>query len=188
MVAAEQSFTKVWKLKNAGSCAWSTGYALVFVSGAQMGGPAEVSLPLSVKPGETVDLSVNLTAPKNSGEYTGLWQLRAADGTTFSTGAKNEPFWVKISVGSTTMSGTSFVDAFCTAIWKNGTGASLKYPGAKTELKTGSVYRVDKPVLAGGTTDDEPALVTMPADGSDGKIIGRFPAFKVSRAIISSPC
>ncbi len=105
--------------------------------------------------------------------------MRATDETTFSAGAKNSPFWVKINVGSTTMSGTSFVDAFCTAIWKNGAGNNLSCPGAKTEFKTGAVYRLDNPVLAGGTTDNEPALVTVPADGSDGKIIGRYPAFKV---------
>jgi len=179
VLSAEQSFTKVWRLKNSGTCAWSPSYTLVFVSGAQMGGPNEVALPASVKPGETVDLTVNLIAPKDSGEYTGLWQLRAADSQTFSTSPKNDPFWVKIIVGTTTMSGTSFVDAFCTAIWKNGTGASLGCPAARANFTTGSLNRVDAPVLAGGTTDNEPVLVTIPADGSDGKIIGRYPAYKV---------
>jgi len=179
VLSAEQSFTKVWRLKNSGTCAWNPSYTLVFVSGAQMGAPNEVALPASIKPGETVDLTVNLIAPKDSGEYTGLWQLRAPDSQTFSTSPKNEPFWVKIIVGTTTMSGTSFVDAFCTAVWKNGTGASLGCPASRSNFTTGSLMRVDAPVLAGGTTDNEPALVTIPADGSDGKIIGRYPAFKV---------
>src|SRR5687768_16536485 len=56
------SFTKTWRLKNTGTCTWTTAYKLVFVSGAQMGGPGEVNLPAAVAPNTTVDLSVNLTA------------------------------------------------------------------------------------------------------------------------------
>jgi hypothetical protein len=33
-------FTKIWRLKNIGSCTWTSGYQLVFDSGDSMGGPA----------------------------------------------------------------------------------------------------------------------------------------------------
>src|SRR3990170_378646 len=38
-------FTKTWRLKNIGSCTWTTAYALVFSSGEQMAGPLTVNLP-----------------------------------------------------------------------------------------------------------------------------------------------
>jgi hypothetical protein len=179
VVSPEQAFTKIWRLKNSGSCPWTTSYSLVFASGAQMGGPAERNLLAGVKPDETVDIAVNLTAPKDAGDYRGYWQLRSADGILFSTGGKNEPFWVKVRVGSATMASTSFVDNFCAAVWKNNAGTSLACPGSKTEFKTGSVYRYDNPILAGDVHENEPALVMIPSDGSDGKITGRFPAIKV---------
>ena len=37
--AANQTFTKTWRLKNIGFCTWTTSYALVFDSGNSMGGP-----------------------------------------------------------------------------------------------------------------------------------------------------
>jgi hypothetical protein len=179
VVSPEQSFTKIWRLKNTGSCPWNTGYALVFASGNQMGGPAEVLLTAGVKPGESIDLSVNLIAPKDLGDYTGYWQLRSTESELFGTGGKNQPFWVKIRIGSATMSGTSFIDSFCTAVWKNAAGTSLSCPGSKSEFKNGSVYRADNPVLAGDTHENEPALVMIPSDGSGGKLTGRFPALKI---------
>ena len=36
------TFTKTWRLENTGSCAWTTGTALVFTSGDLMGAPTEV--------------------------------------------------------------------------------------------------------------------------------------------------
>ncbi len=37
-------FTKVWRLRNAGSCTWDTDYSLVFVSGDRMSAPQVISL------------------------------------------------------------------------------------------------------------------------------------------------
>ena len=45
------AFTKTWRLKNIGSCTWSTAYAIVFYSGTKMGAPSVVNLPTSVAPG-----------------------------------------------------------------------------------------------------------------------------------------
>ncbi len=178
VVAPEQSFLKTWRLKNDGTCAWSTGYALAFASGSKLGGPDAVSIPVGVKPGETVDLSVSLLAPKDTGDYVGYWQLRATDGLIFGTGGKNSPFWVKIKVGSTTMSGTRLVDNICTAIWKSNSG-SLPCPAPRADFTAGAVMRVDNPKLEGAYQDNEPALVMIPNDGASGKITGTFPAFGI---------
>jgi len=68
------AFTKTWRFKNAGTCTWNTSYKILFKSGDQMGGPASKNFPNNVAPGETVDLSVNLTAPATGGTYKGTWR------------------------------------------------------------------------------------------------------------------
>ncbi len=40
VIDAGDTFTKTWRLKNIGGCSWTPSYALVFVSGASMNGPA----------------------------------------------------------------------------------------------------------------------------------------------------
>lgn len=178
VVAPGQPLTKVWRLRNDGSCTWGSGYSLVFASGNKMGGPDVVELNATVKPRETVDFSVNLVAPPTNGDYTGYWQMRNPDGNTFGTGAKNEPFWVKLKVAPTSMSGTNFVENLCAAAWKNNAG-SIACPTSKQDFTNGSVYWVNNPKLEGGSTDDEPALVMIPSDGTNGMVSGRFPAMNI---------
>ncbi len=96
-----QQFTKTWRLKNKGTCTWSTSYKMVFISGNAMNGPATMALPSSVAPGQTIDLSVSLTAPSTANNYQGSWMLQNASGVNFGLGANaDQPFWVKITVGS----------------------------------------------------------------------------------------
>jgi len=98
-LAPDESFVKTWRLKNRGTCTWSPDYMLVFTSGAQMGGTTAVRLPSYVSPGQTVDVSVMLTAPGSKGEYIGYWMLRNPSGTLFGYGDKaNQAFYVDIKV------------------------------------------------------------------------------------------
>lgn len=63
-------FTKTWRLQNAGSCTWTSGYSLVFDHGDQMSAPASQQLtPGTVAPGGTIDVSVNLISPAAAGTY-----------------------------------------------------------------------------------------------------------------------
>jgi len=97
--AAGEGFAKTWRLKNVGTCAWTADTKLVFASGDQMNGPSVVALPGYVAPGQTVDVTVSLTAPHATGQHTGYWMLRSADGIVFGTGAKAQtPFFVDIRV------------------------------------------------------------------------------------------
>lgn len=93
------AFTKTWRLKNIGTCTWTTSYGLVFSSGAQMGGPSLLNLSTSVPPGQTVDLSVNLAAPSTVGHYIGYWKLSNASGVVFGLGLNaDKAWWVEINV------------------------------------------------------------------------------------------
>jgi hypothetical protein len=94
------TFTKTWRLQNVGSCPWTSGYKIVFDHGDAMGGPKDVQLTTgSVAPGQTIDVSVNLTAPASPGTYQGFWKLRNPAGVLFGWGDKaDSAFWVKIDV------------------------------------------------------------------------------------------
>ena len=98
-LVAGETFTKIWRLKNRGTCTWTTDYMLVFSSGTQMGGTTAVRLPGAVLPGQTVDIAITLTAPDKSGHYFSYWMLRNPSGTLFGTGdAANKAFYVDINV------------------------------------------------------------------------------------------
>ena len=45
------TFTKTWRLKNVGTCAWTTSYQLVFFSGEQMGAASSAAFPKNVAVG-----------------------------------------------------------------------------------------------------------------------------------------
>jgi hypothetical protein len=94
-IGAGQAFTKTWRFKNAGTCSWTPSYSIVFSSGSQMGGPDTQALAANVNPGQTVDISVNMTAPTTPGDYTGYWKLRNAAGVLFAH------FYVQIKVQAT---------------------------------------------------------------------------------------
>ena len=94
-----ETFTKTWRLLNSGESTWTTAYALVFDRGDPMGNMVEVPLAHDVPPGQTIDISVELTAPRHRGDYTGWWKLRSADGIRFGTGrSADQPFYVMIKV------------------------------------------------------------------------------------------
>jgi hypothetical protein len=92
-------FIKTWRLQNTGTCTWTDQYALVYVSGDQMGGTSPLPLTGSTAPGSTLDVSVSLKSPGSVGTYQGNWELRNPSGGQFGTGSKaSEPFYVLIKV------------------------------------------------------------------------------------------
>ncbi|MDD2922612.1 MAG: NBR1-Ig-like domain-containing protein [Anaerolineales bacterium] len=68
-----QVFSKKWRIKNVGSCAWN-GFSFVFDSGDAMGGAASSAIA-ALNPGQEVDLSIDLTAPSTPGTYRGYWRI-----------------------------------------------------------------------------------------------------------------
>jgi hypothetical protein len=202
LMAPGANFKKTWRLKNVGTCTWTTGYFLVFSSGEKMGGPTSAAFPTSVAPGQTVDLSVNLTAPSAAGTYRGNWMLMNSSNATFGIGTKaTNPFWVEIKVsGPTATPGTpsptptgptstaptptqsagtayDFAANMCMAKWVSGAGV-LPCPGTDGDAK-GFVIKLDKPQLETGAFDTRPGLLTNPQNTTNGYIQGIYPAFRV---------
>ncbi|MDX1435668.1 MAG: NBR1-Ig-like domain-containing protein [Anaerolineales bacterium] len=171
-------FTKVWRLKNMGTCTWTTDYDLVFAGGDQMGGLAAIPLSGSVRPGETVDLSVNLTAPDKAGKFRGYWQLRNARGVLFGTGDDaNSRFWADILVEDLPYRAFyNFADAICDARWQGGAG-SLPCSGTQDD-PAGFVIRLENPALE-NRRENEPALWVRPNVDGASWIEGIYPVFEV---------
>jgi hypothetical protein len=92
------SFTKVWRLKNSGSCTWTSSYALIFGHGDAMNGSAKVNLTSTVNPGSSVDVSIQLKAPAAAGTYQGFYFLEGPNGVFGIGNQNNLPIWVKIKV------------------------------------------------------------------------------------------
>ncbi|MGD8455128.1 MAG: NBR1-Ig-like domain-containing protein [Anaerolineales bacterium] len=84
------NFSKTWRVQNSGESTWTTEYRLVFDHGDQMGSPEFVSMPKEVKPGETVDITVEFTAPDTPGEYKSSWMLQNNGGNKFGVGTKGD--------------------------------------------------------------------------------------------------
>ncbi|MEP7290811.1 MAG: NBR1-Ig-like domain-containing protein [Chloroflexota bacterium] len=81
-INAGTSFRKTWRIRNVGTTTWRPGYQLAFFSGSQMNGPASVPLP-PAKPGEAVDVSVDLIAPDALGIQRSTWKPRNAENKFF---------------------------------------------------------------------------------------------------------
>lgn len=92
-------FKKTWTLENNGTCIWTTGYSLVFVSGTFMGSGAQSSLlNKAVKPGDQITLEVDLQAPSLQGTYTANYMLADEGGVKFGVGSSGMiPFFVRIA-------------------------------------------------------------------------------------------
>jgi hypothetical protein len=92
-VTAGQSFTKTWKVKNAGSCAWDAGFKFAFTGGDAMGGTT-YTVPSSVTAGAVTDISVAMTAPNKTGTIRGNWRMSTANGQFFG-----DEVYVQVVIG-----------------------------------------------------------------------------------------
>ncbi|MGB4594956.1 MAG: NBR1-Ig-like domain-containing protein [Anaerolineaceae bacterium] len=94
-----QTFTKIWRLINTGTCTWTRLYKLVFYSGNDMGSHQENLFGGEVQPGQMVDISIQLTAPLEPGIYQSNWMLMDGSGNLFGMGWNADaPFWANIYV------------------------------------------------------------------------------------------
>ena len=104
-----QKFTKTWRVRNNGTCAWEAGFKLNFIGGDAMGG-AILTLDKAISPGSETELSVPMTAPNTSGTHRSNWRMATAAGANFG-----DEVYVIIVVSGTaatttpTATGTSIV-------------------------------------------------------------------------------
>ena len=168
-------FTKVWLLRNTGSCTWSPDYRLEFANqgSAMSAAPVQAVITSPVAPGEELRAAVQFIAPLESGVVESHWRLRAPSGETFGPALDGGgTIYVRIKVGSR----YSFVDDLCSAQWRSA-GQTANCPAASEQNKP--VLRSNNPKFENDGQDDEPALLmTSPAQNGE-ETRGTFPAFLV---------
>lgn len=84
--APGEKFVKTWRIRNIGSATWTKDYSFVFINGEGMGGQP-LKLPSDIPSGTTVDISIEMTAPTDPGEYNGYWMFQDKEKNLFGIGS-----------------------------------------------------------------------------------------------------
>jgi len=81
-----QEFTKVWQVKNSGTCTWDSGYTLVYIGGNIISDSQPFNVYIdTVFAEEITNVGVELVAPAAPGTYEGHWRLRSDLGYFFGS-------------------------------------------------------------------------------------------------------
>ena len=98
--AAGEDFTKTWEIRNSGTCTWNENYLVIFYSGTQLAKDAQYKLTTEdIEPGKSVQISIPMTAPTTTGEFTSYWILRNDLGQNFFVDGSS--IYAQIKVGTT---------------------------------------------------------------------------------------
>jgi hypothetical protein len=137
------------------------------------------SIPKTVAPGQTVDLSIRMRAPIEPGVYRSDFQLQNAAGVQFGLSRnKEDTFWVEIIVQESVTT-FDFVEQSCAAQWLSGAG-TLPCPGQDGDSR-GFILRVNNPRFENGEIGNSPGLLTSPQAVQDGYIMGIYPTYRVQK-------
>jgi hypothetical protein len=85
-VVAGTPFTKTWRIKNTGPCAWTKDYRLAFGwggTGTNWSTTVPVNLTGEVASGDSVEISVVLKAPTTPGDYAAAFRMQNDKGFYF---------------------------------------------------------------------------------------------------------
>jgi hypothetical protein len=171
-------FQKIWRMRNIGSCTWTPGYALVFVDGYNMRGGTTTPLNITVAPGQTVDISIDLVSPNKSGSYESYYKLRDANGMLFGIGnSASGPFWLKIKVVAPSTVVYEMVPDSSRAAWQNST-TNIVF-GDTSNPAIGLAYLSSNPQIETGTTENESGIIMKP--DTAGLVKGTFPTYTVQQ-------
>ena len=156
-------FVKTWRVKNTGTCTWDSRYSFVFTDGTLFSGYERITLPFVVAPGQTTDLSLEMTSPIYPGAYESDWKFQSPDGSRFGVGKKDSPLWVKIVVGQ--QGGTS-ISGF---VYQNRNG-NAKYDFEDQLMASREVW------LQQGSCELGGSRIASGVSGNDGRytITGNF--------------
>lgn len=162
VVTPGSAFVKTWRIKNIGTCAWTPSYAIVFSSGNAMNGPSTQALAGNVNPGQTLDVSVSLTAPATPGDYRGDWKIRDASGVLF--GAFYVQIKSQVAAAATNTSAPAFAVTNVSFSVPAVSCGSFSYSYTITVNGAGTV--TSHRVFSDGGTDTLPRTLTFSGAGS----------------------
>jgi hypothetical protein len=204
IITATEKFTKTWRFENLGTCSWTTKYKLVFVGGDKINAPDSITMPKNVAPGESVELSIDLTAPTLEGRYKGVWILEDENGNRFGLGAASKgEIWVQINVvvaptstptqtlepQPTETSVPTAIALFktaavndlaaqtCSATWSTNNG-TLACPGSASEAQNQTASVTSSVVIEDGTAPGYPSIAVIPGT-ANGFVTAIYPEYLV---------
>jgi hypothetical protein len=110
VVTPSDHLHKVWEVKNSGTTTWTTDYKLIWIditnfdynNIANVVPTTEIKISKEVKPGETINIAVDLIAPSKNGTYKIFFRMLNPSGQFFG-----DPGWVLITVGNPTAAPTA---------------------------------------------------------------------------------
>lgn len=188
VIPAGQAFVKTWRVRNDGTCSWGTNlalHALAFTNGDQLGAPDEVPLGGEIKPGASVDISVNMKAPAASGTYLSSWLFRL-DGDPsgrhwVGIGPKgDQPLYALIKVGANSPSLTRLRFA-------SGATAIAVQGQVNAGEQKGYVLAAMKDQVILATLSSASGTVTVKITASDGASLEGSPAGGTTSAMAKLP-
>jgi uncharacterized protein YkwD len=104
-LGAGTPFTKTWRVSNTGTCIWGPDYTLTHYSDELMNAPASVPLAVTY-PGQTADISVNLTAPNSTGSHRANFVIKNPAGLIMKVN-EDSRLWLIINVTTDTTNATA---------------------------------------------------------------------------------
>ncbi len=113
-VVGGTTFTKTWRIMNTGTCVWGPDYTLTHYSNERMGAPDAVPLGITNQ-GQTLDVSVELTAPTGTGSHRGDFVIKNPAGLIMRINDDSR-LWLIISVRTTATSTATVAVAGATTI------------------------------------------------------------------------
>jgi hypothetical protein len=184
-----QNFVKVWRIQNTGSCTWDNSVTFGPTGNQNPFDASRIHLPKRVRPGNTIDLAVDLQTPNSEGKYTGYWKFRAG-GETFGNNG-NTPFNARVNVDdSPPTTKYNFATQACAADWET----NARYSGGRIRLTSGFevgipcdgragypggfIRKLNTPNMENGEAS-VPGIWENPPYIDGGAIQGRFPAMLI---------
>ena len=153
-----------------------------------MGAPASLELTSeTIQPGDTVDVSIDMIAPQETGTYQGNWKIRNVKGDGFGVGTYAKAFWVKINVVEGAGVMFDFNLRANEAVWGSGSipvdiadlGGDILTFDHQGPAGDPYVSLLNEQNIEGGRISGI-LLAAYPPGGKGNYIIGRFPDYKVN--------
>lgn len=120
-------FTKTWRVMNTGTCIWGPDYTLSHYSNERMDAPVAVPLEITYQ-GQTLDISVELTAPASTGSHRGDFVLKNPEGLIMKIN-EDSRLWLIISVRNIATA-TTAASSGATAVPATSDSSSSSSPAA----------------------------------------------------------
>jgi uncharacterized protein YkwD len=163
------TFTKTWRVANNGTCVWGPAYSLTHYSDERLGSPSFVPLSLTY-PGQTLDISVDLTAPNTTGTHRGNFVIKNPAGLIMKI-ADDSRLWVIVNVTT--------VSAATVAVTATPIGPSATPAGSFTPTPTGPT-----PTQGASSSSSTTASCAFTTDRSKlTEVISALNAYRAQRGL-----